>query len=95
MANRKRVMVDDLLEWQSSSDEEDETPEWREECNIRHELQRCNREMRAHQKAIDDLKKKTEELTKRLNELCPPYVPMSPSYSPTSPAYAPGGEEDG
>lgn len=79
----------DLPERTSSSDEDDVTPEWREECNIRQELRRCNREIETHLQSIQDLKKKAEELSKRLEELCPPYVPTSPSYSPTSGSYSP------
>ena len=88
-ASRKRVIAD-LPDWtSSSSDEDDVTSEWKEECKIRQELQRCHREIQTHLQFIEDLKKKTEELSKRLEELCPPYVPTSPSYSPTSPSYSP------
>jgi len=78
----------ELPEYEFSDDDgEEETPEYREEREIRDELRRHQREIEEHHVAIRAAEQKCVELQKRLNELCPPYVPTSPSYSPTSPSW--------
>lgn len=67
------------------SSEEEETPEEREEANVRVQLALEERAVEYHRNALRAAEDRRAALTDRLNELCPPYVPTSPSYDPTSP----------